>query len=92
MTRIQTRISLVHPTASIHQHGTLLRLCYCGVLRAGAPPAMLWRTRGLVTWSAEIEEERAGGGPGPTGGGPEQEDWGRIRADEVYPECWWSIH
>ncbi len=26
------------------------------------------------------------------GGGPEQEDWGRIRADDVYPECWWSIH
>ena len=33
-----------------------------------------------------IEEERAGGGPGPTGGGPEQEDRGRIRADDVYPE------
>jgi hypothetical protein len=41
MTRIQTRISHVHKTASIHQRGTLLRLCYCGVLRAGAPPAML---------------------------------------------------
>jgi hypothetical protein len=40
----------------------------------------------------EIEEERAGGGPGPTGGGPEQEDRGRIRADDVYPECWRSIH
>jgi hypothetical protein len=39
---------------------------------------------------SEIEEERAGGGPGPTGGGPEQED--RIRADDVYPECWGSIH
>ncbi len=38
-----------------------------------------------------IEEERAGGGPGPTGGGPEQEDQGRIRADDVYPECWRSI-
>ena len=25
---------------------------------------------------SEIEEERAGGGPGPTGGGPEQEDRG----------------
>ncbi len=45
MTRIQTRISRVHPTASIHQRGTQLRLCYCGVLRAGVPPAMLWRTR-----------------------------------------------
>jgi hypothetical protein len=26
------------------------------------------------------------------GGGPEQEDRGRIRADDVYPECWRSIH
>jgi hypothetical protein len=25
---------------------------------------------------SEIEEERAGGGPGPTGGGPEQMTWG----------------
>jgi hypothetical protein len=41
MTRIQTRISHVHPTASIHQRGMLLRLCVCGVLRASAPPAML---------------------------------------------------
>ncbi len=41
---------------------------------------------------SEIEEERAGGGPGPTGGGPEQEDRGRIRADDVYPICWRSIH
>jgi hypothetical protein len=24
--------------------------------------------------------------------GPEQEDRGRIRADDVCPECWWSIH
>ncbi len=42
---------------------------------------------------SEIEEEQAGGGPGPTGGlgGPEQEDRGRIRADDVYPECWRSI-
>jgi hypothetical protein len=32
-----------------------------------------------------IEEELAGGGPGPTGGGPEQEDRGRIRADNVNP-------
>ena len=35
----------------IHQRSTLLRLCYCGVLRAGAPPAMLWRTRVPVTRS-----------------------------------------
>ncbi len=101
MTRIQTRISHVHPTASIHQRGTLVWLCYCGVLRAGVPPAMLWRTRVLVTRSeatvgamdgsssddSQIEEVRAGGGPGPTGGGTEQEDRGRIRADDVYPEC-----
>jgi hypothetical protein len=35
LSRIQTRISHVHPTAIIHQRDTLLRLCYCGVLRAG---------------------------------------------------------
>ncbi len=49
-----------------------------------------------MDWSysddSEIEEERAGGGPGPTGGGPEQEDRGRIRADDVYLEWWRSIH
>ena len=39
-----------------------------------------------------IEEELAGGGAGPTGGGPEQEDRGWIRADDVNPECWLSIH
>jgi hypothetical protein len=39
-----------------------------------------------------IEEERAGGGPGPTGGGPEQEDRGQIRADDVYPQYWRSTH
>ncbi len=47
---------------------------------------------GSCSDDSEIEEERAGGGPGPTGGGPEQEDWERIRADDVYPECWRSIH
>ncbi len=41
---------------------------------------------------SEIEEERAGRGAGPTGGGPEQEDRGRIQADDISPECWWSIH
>ena len=41
---------------------------------------------------SEVEEELAGGGPGPTGGGPEQEDRERIRGDDVYPECWRSIH
>ncbi len=35
---------------------------------------------------SEIEEDLAGEGPGPTGGGPEQEDRGRIRADDVYPD------
>jgi hypothetical protein len=71
MTRIQTRISHVHLTASIHQRGTLLRLCYRGAMD------------GSCSDDSEIEEERAGGGPGPTGGGPEQEDRGRIRADDV---------
>ena len=47
---------------------------------------------GSCSDDSEIEEEWAGGGPGPTGGGPEQEDWGQIRADDVYPECWRSIH
>ena len=31
---------------------------------------------GSDTDDSEIEEERAGGGAGPTGGGPEQEDRG----------------
>ncbi len=60
---------------------------------------MLWRTQVLVTRGearghhgamdgscsdgSGIEEDRACGGPGPTGGGPEQEDWGRIRADDI---------
>jgi hypothetical protein len=88
------------------KHPPALRLCYCGVLRAGAPPAMLWRTRVPVTWSkATVElwmgaarttrrsrrsgqaEDRA-----QAGGGPEQEDRRRIRAGDVYPECWRSIH
>jgi hypothetical protein len=49
---------------------------------------------GSCSDDSEIEEELAGGGPGPTGGGPEQEDRGRIRADDIYPdsECWRSIH
>ena len=38
---------------------------------------------------SEIEEERD---RAQAGGGPEQEDRGRIRADDVYPECWRSIH
>jgi hypothetical protein len=55
MTRIQTRISHVHPTASIHQRRTLL-----GVLRAGAPQAMLWRTRVPVTRSEATVERWMG--------------------------------
>ncbi len=47
---------------------------------------------GSCSDDSEIEEERAAGGPGPTGGGPEQEDRGWIRANDVYPECWRSIH
>ncbi len=57
--RIQTQIPHVHPTASIHQPGELFLLCYCGVLLAGAQPAMLWRTRALVTRSeANVTVER----------------------------------
>ncbi len=58
MTWIQTRILHVHTTAraSIHQRGSLLRLCYCGVLRAGATPAMLWSTRVPVTQSEATVE------------------------------------
>jgi hypothetical protein len=57
----------VHPTAIIHHRGTLLRVCYSGVLRAGVPPAMLWRTRVLVTRSEATVEtppkrRRAGAG------------------------------
>ncbi len=106
MTRIQTRISHVHPTASIHQRGTLLRLCYCGVLRAGALQAMSWRTRVPVTRSEATVERRMGAArttrssrrSGPVedraqaGGGLEQEDRGWIRADDVYPEGWRSTH
>jgi hypothetical protein len=38
-----------------------------------------------------IEEERTCGGPGPFGGGQEQ-DRGLIQADDVYPEYWLSTH
>jgi hypothetical protein len=60
MMRIQTRISHVHPTASIHQRGTLLRLCDCGVPRAGASPATSWRTRVPVTRSEATVERWMG--------------------------------
>jgi hypothetical protein len=60
MPRIQTQISHVHPAASIHQRGTLLLLCYCGVLRAGVPQAMSWLTRVLVTRSEATVEQWMG--------------------------------
>ncbi len=41
---------------------------------------------GSCSDDSEIEEERAGGGPGPTGGGPVQEDRVRIRADGMLAE------
>jgi hypothetical protein len=63
MTWIQTRISHVHPTAIIHQRGTLHLLCYCGVLRASAPQAMLWSTRVLVTRSEATMEQWMGAAP-----------------------------
>jgi hypothetical protein len=48
-----------HPSARIATQGSL-RLCYCGVLRAGAPPAMLWRTRVPVTRSEATMERWMG--------------------------------
>ncbi len=39
---------------------------------------------GSCSDDSEIEEELAGGGPGPTGGGAEQEDRGADPADDVY--------
>ena len=92
-----------HPSISAER--SILRLCYCPV-RAGAPPAMSWRTRVLVTrseatverWMGAAWTTRSSTRSGPAedraqaGGGPEQEDRGLIRADDVYPECWRSIH
>jgi hypothetical protein len=93
-----------HP--SVRQAIPAMPQCYCGVLRAGAPPAMSWRTRVPVTrseatverWTGAVRTTRSLRRSGPAedraqaGGGPEQEDRGRIRADDVYPECWRSIH
>ena len=42
---------------------------------------------GSCSADSEIEEERA-----QLAEGRKQEDRGRIRADDVYPECWRSIH
>ncbi len=39
-----------------------------------------------------IEQERAGGGPGPAGRRPEQEDRAWIRADDFYLEYWRTTH
>ncbi len=47
---------------------------------------------GICSDDSGIEEERAGGELGPTGGGPEQEDRGRMWADDVYPGYWRSTH
>jgi hypothetical protein len=47
---------------------------------------------GSCSDDSEIEKERAGGRAGPTDEGPEQEDRGQIRADDVYAECWRSAH
>ena len=47
---------------------------------------------GSCSDDSEFEEERAAEDRAQAGGGPEQEDRGRIRADDVYPECWRSIH
>ena len=91
-----------HPSAQHETPSMLLR----GVLRAGRTPAMLWRTRVPVTrgeatverWMGAARKTRSSRRSGPAedraqaGGGPEQEDRGRIRADDVYPECWRSIH
>jgi hypothetical protein len=54
MTRIQTWISHVHPTAIIHQRGTLLWVCYFGVLHT------LRRTQVLVTGSEATVERWIG--------------------------------
>ena len=67
---------------------------------------MSWRARVFVTrseatvvrWMEAARTTRSPRRSGPAedrahaGGGPEQEDRARIRADDVYPECWRSIH
>jgi hypothetical protein len=59
------------------------------VVALQGPSESEWGHRGAMDGScsddSEIEEERAGGGAG--GRGLEQESRGRIRADDVYPEC-----
>jgi hypothetical protein len=46
---------------------------------------------GSCSDDSEIEEERAGGRAQPAEG-RSRRTGGRIRADDVYPECWRSIH
>ncbi len=41
---------------------------------------------------AEVDSCRNTEDRAQAGGGPEQEDRGRIRADDVYPEGWQSTH
>jgi hypothetical protein len=90
----------LHPTASIHQRCMILLLCYCGVLRAGAPPAimMLWRTRVLVTQSlseatverwmgaARTTRDRGGAGRRRAGAGGPGADPGRRRPSGMLAE------
>ncbi len=75
--------------------------CYAGVLRAGAPPAMLWRTRVLVTrreatverWMGAAWTTRDLGGAGRRRTGPNRRrvgagGTGADPGDNVYPEYW----
>ncbi len=73
------------PTSRIDARGALFPT---HARYAQARPHLSWMTYNSV----HTDTQRAGGGPGSTGRGPEQEDRGRIRADDVYPECWRSIH
>jgi hypothetical protein len=57
-----TDSDLARPSDGKHP-SALLRLGYCGVLRAGAPPAMLWRTRVPVTRSEATVERWMGAAP-----------------------------
>ncbi len=76
----------------------LLRLCYCGVLRAGATPAMLWRTRFPMTRSEATMEQQMGAarttrrsrrsGPAEERAQPAE---GRSRRAGG-AECWRSTH
>jgi hypothetical protein len=96
----------VHPAATIQPRSKPARVFLLGAQRAASALPRSVRTLVSTTRSearvgapqgcgfpdgSGIEEERAGGGLGPTVGGPGQ-DRARIRADDVYPECWQSAH